>query len=1066
MESGSHGVFKTAHPVTVLKDMEHRIESIAAWRRRLYVGTASGTLLVYEQRNQTYLLIDTVKKFARSKGEVRKLRAVPEWGVLLSVSDGYLTVHDLDTLQSRAQLMKTRYCSEFCTSVDASIMCVAAKRKLLMFLWDGADFNEYKEYQLPDQARSLIWAVDSVCIGFRREYDLLDTETGLISKEIFETGRSADGPVAAVLEGNKEGAGGSGSNAVGLLGEGGRQTPSRPTDGEMLLANDARGIFVGFDGKPTREAGQSVEWSSNPVAVCHVRPFIVTLLAGCVEVHSATTTTLSQRVAVANAKFIVHNGEGSVLVGTTSSIDLLSMAPLTAQVDALADNKLFDEALSLCACRDDSNGGVSGVGEYGGCEGGTGIRSGSSSSSSSSGLLRIDESQIRSVHSKFAYHLFSQLQFDAALKQFHRAGTDVRRVLGLFPELLPHGTPVDEFEYPVPVPRLEADSLQQALRALIPFLNDFRDREALRRRAEKEDREREREKKLAAADADTATEAVAVAGGSAGGEATDAAAAKNMEAESAAAGQGSTAAASASPDKQVNVTIGLADTVLLKAYLHTEPEAVVHFLRGSNECWVAECETLLKAAGKWEELVELYRSKAMHRKALSLLAKLGQAERSEKGKSANGGADGGGGGDASSITGKSGSSNHQTELQKYMQQMVVYMASLGQSYSALLFEFSRWVLAEDPALGLKIFTLNPAGVPPLDPYRVLSHLKACSLASLKEEPKPLWQQHALAVDFLEYLINEHDPPSTDAAFHNELVYLYVEAILALTADKAGEKKKKKKMGTGGSSKENSKSRPTLASEEEGPLREYRGRLLRFLEHSQFYSPEKILSKFPSSRLLEERAILLSRVGKHDRALHIYIHKLNAKDLAERYCEKFFINHEQKNPNSGGKSDVYLSLLRAYLRRPPGSKGSKGKGPGGSSGDAGGIKDALALLTKHYKRIDPNRALELLPKTATIGQVERYLRAVLRNNSSRHRTNQVVVNLLKLENLQVLQNLLQMQNNAVKIAPSRVCPVCNRRVGDRIFACYPNGIVVHFACSKDRFECPVTGERFDDKARCE
>ena len=144
-----------------------------------------------------------------------------------------------------------------------------------------------------------------------------------------------------------------------------------------------------------------------------------------------------------------------------------------------------------------------------------------------------------------------------------------------------------------------------------------------------------------------------------------------------------------------------------------------------------------------------------------------------------------------------------------MQQMVVYMASLGAAHSALLLEFSRWVLAEEPALGLRIFTMNPAGVEPLDPHRVLSHLKACSLASLKEEPKPLWQQHALAVDYLEYLINEREPPSTDAVFHNELVYLYVEAILALTAEQSGD------FSSSSSSSSSSKSsRPKLASEEQ------------------------------------------------------------------------------------------------------------------------------------------------------------------------------------------------------------------------------------------------------------
>jgi hypothetical protein len=511
---------------------------------------------------------------------------------------------------------------------------------------------------------------------------------------------------------------------------------------------------------------------------------------------------------------------------------------------------------------------------------------------------------------------------------------------------------------------------------------------------------------------------------------------------------------------------GLVDTVLLKALLHVDVDEAERFLRSPNACWVPECEALLRAAARWRALVELYRGRAMHRRALSLLAQLGQAE-------------------------AIGSPQRRAR----MEEMVAYMQRLGAADASLILEFSRWVLAEAPALGLRAFTRRAPEADhnePLDPYRVLSHLKACSLASHKESPRPLWQQHALAVDYLEHLVHERRPPSTDPAFHNELVYLYVEAILALAAERDADGGK-----TPGSRAQNARARPTLASEEEGPLREYRGRLLRFLEHSQHYNPEKILSKFPSSRLLEERAVLLSRVGKHDRALHIYVHKLRAKGLAEAYCEKFWAREKgpRNGPTNAGATgdagaagaaeaqadaaeaypaaadasqarggDVYLSLLRAYLRRPPGARARRAldRGDSATGKSASQIRDAVELLERHHARIDPVRALELLPKTATVKALEPYLRATLRSNASRHRRNQVVGSLLKLENLQVRRALLREQNRAVRIEPSQPCPVCGRRIGDRIFARYPNGVVVHFACSKDRFECPVTGERFDER----
>jgi hypothetical protein len=116
----------------------------------------------------------------------------------------------------------------------------------------------------------------------------------------------------------------------------------------------------------------------------------------------------------------------------------------------------------------------------------------------------------------------------------------------------------------------------------------------------------------------------------------------------------------------------------------------------------------------------------------------------------------------------------------------------------------------------------------------------------------------------------------------------------------------------------------------------RKRLLEFLRKSQYYAPEKMLSKFPPDELLEERAILLSRIGRHPQvrlasillapllftpplsfplssslvqALAIYAHKLHDVDAAENYCAQFF-------SDQGEEKSIYLSLLQVYLK-PPG-----------------------------------------------------------------------------------------------------------------------------------------------------
>lgn len=181
----SHLAFE---PSAVLRKTAFRVESVAAWRSRLYVGTANGNLLLYELRgvgaNKDYVLVQTIKRFAQDKREVRQLTVVPEWNVLLSLTDSYVTVHDLDSLQRKAVLAKTRYCNTFCVDVSSGVLVVGAKRKLLINFWESGkgEFSaDSREYNLPDSAKALLWAGDAVCIGFRREYDLIDIETGPIA---------------------------------------------------------------------------------------------------------------------------------------------------------------------------------------------------------------------------------------------------------------------------------------------------------------------------------------------------------------------------------------------------------------------------------------------------------------------------------------------------------------------------------------------------------------------------------------------------------------------------------------------------------------------------------------------------------------------------------------------------------------------------------------------------------------------------------------------------------------------------------------------------------------------
>ena len=81
------------------------------------------------------------------------------------------------------------------------MLAVATKRSLLLYRYDDArgDFASaaVRELAVPERVRCVAWCGDALCLGFRREYVMLNIATGAMS-EVFPTGR-AEAPSALPL---------------------------------------------------------------------------------------------------------------------------------------------------------------------------------------------------------------------------------------------------------------------------------------------------------------------------------------------------------------------------------------------------------------------------------------------------------------------------------------------------------------------------------------------------------------------------------------------------------------------------------------------------------------------------------------------------------------------------------------------------------------------------------------------------------------------------------------------------------------------------------------------------
>jgi hypothetical protein len=209
--------------------------------------------------------------------------------------------------------------------------------------------------------------------------------------------------------------------------------------------------------------------------------------------------------------------------------------------------------------------------------------------------------------------------------------------------------------------------------------------------------------------------------------------------------------------------------------------------------------------------------------------------------------------------------------------------------------------------------------------------------------------------------------------------------------------------------------------------------------------------------------LTYQLGEYEEAFNILAQQRDWQ-RAEQMC----IAHAESG------SSVFLKLLNVMIKTlvPP---------------DSDNVPlSILEYLGRHPQQLDPVSVLQALPPTLPLNAIWRYLANVIilgdfrvfdaflqsmQHHLHELRTNQVTKNLLKIGNLNV-NSLLAFSNSIqakvelidhttkhVQITSQRVCPVCQKPIGDKVFAFYPNGKIVHFKCFKDPSVCPVTGVNF-------
>lgn len=419
----------------------------------------------------------------------------------------------------------------------------------------------------------------------------------------------------------------------------------------------------------------------------------------------------------------------------------------------------------------------------------------------------------------------------------------------------------------------------------------------------------------------------------------------------------------------------IVDTTLLKCYLMTNVALVASLLRLQDFFGhLEECERALRKHQKLSELIILYQQKGQHKKALDLLMK--EAKKSE------------------------------SPLEGH-ERTISYLQQLGKSHVDLVFEYSKWVLADHPEDGLKIFTQYNPDMEPLPPQLVLEFLT-------RDAPK-------LVIPYLECVIDTWG--DTTVLFHNTLLHKYREELQSYkTAD-----------GQIPNSKD---------------VKQLRSRLAGFLRTSEHYTAEYFPSHLLSDGLYEEAAIVMGRLGKHEDALTIYVHVLQQHDKAEQYCREEYSRNVQRN------RDVFLVLLQLHLYPSKSSSRVLNLCPKGASKleDTAFEKRldvALRILAKYADKFDPLQALTALPLEVPVLAVREFFRMVLDQRMKELHDAELFKSLLFAEHQQEQERAIRCKALKLVVTELDICGVCQKKIGRSAFARFPDGMVVHYSCRDTR-----------------
>lgn len=176
----------------------------------------------------------------------------------------------------------------------------------------------------------------------------------------------------------------------------------------------------------------------------------------------------------------------------------------------------------------------------------------------------------------------------------------------------------------------------------------------------------------------------------------------------------------------------LVDTTLFRAHMYATPSLAGSLFRIANFCDPDVVIERLEETGRHNDMIDFLYGKKMHRRALELLQRFGQAE----------------------------SDDSIPDTLRGPTRTVAYLQNLPPDQIDLILEFGEWPLHTSHELGMDIFLTDTENAETLPRHPVLAFLEGIN--------------SALAVQYLEHVIGEWNDMTPD--LHQRLLVLYLNRL--------------------------------------------------------------------------------------------------------------------------------------------------------------------------------------------------------------------------------------------------------------------------------------------------